>query len=679
MNVIVFRGEDGREVRAAAWEPGPASDVFIYLNGLESNHAWFAATAEGLRAGGAAVLGLDRRGSGMNAGLKPGCRAWLADIASCAAEARRRHPGARLHLVSLCFGAKLAAAFALRRGARLSSLVFISPGLATRVDLKPGGKIAAFLATVFSPGKTFPSPVADDSWFTEREEGLRFIASDPLRRRRIPAGDFVRGRRLDARLRLARRRFGIPCLVLFAERDRVVDKGVSRARLLRLARTPPLFVEYPGTAHCLPFEPGAPLSRDIGRWIGETGRPAALGARGGGRADGRARDSTSEKPGRSGKVLVLEADYQRLSQALERALEEFPRDWQGKSVLLKPNVICGLPPERQVTTDPRLVRAAADALLRRGARVVVGDNPGRPGYGENEASFRAAGILDAVPELYENIGLERERVRLPWAPELGVLSVSRAVLESDVVVSLPKFKTHQLTQLTGGVKNSFGFLVGGDKARLHRLGRTPRAFARVLVDVFLIRPPDLVIVDAVAGLQGEGPTGGDPRPGIDRLIVADDAVNADTVMAEMMGIDRTSVPVLEEAYARGLGQADFSRLDVRGSFIRLEDFKKASTYRRPLRNAGMSAVANRLLFGFLFSRRARLVVDAGACRSCGACQDGCPASPKAMVLAAGRDGRRLPRFNKASCIACYCCMEMCPHRAIDKATFLGRRIFRKIF
>jgi uncharacterized protein (DUF362 family)/alpha-beta hydrolase superfamily lysophospholipase/NAD-dependent dihydropyrimidine dehydrogenase PreA subunit len=671
MELVELKGRDGRTVRAALWPAEPVSEAVLILNGLESNHTWFASTARKLSGLRAAVLALDRRGSGLNQDLQAGLRPWLDDIAVCLDFLRRKYPEARVHLASLCFGAKLATVAALERREIPDSLIFISPGLKTRAGLPRDHKLETVLAGLFSPGRTYPSPVSDDRWFTRRPEGLDFIARDALRRKRIPAREFLIGWRLDLRRSLLgrRARLKVPALVLWAEGDRIVHKDKTRAVLERLWRGKLEAMAYPETDHCLFFEPDISLAEDIKRWTDRVRTRQAVGV--------LRRFSPVLKPaGR--KVLVLETDYERVAEAVERGLDEFPLAWTGRTVLVKPNVIAACPPEKHVTTHPRLVRAVTNSLLSRGAKVIVGDNPGRPGYGRNEECFRTSGILEAVPGHYRNIGLEQERVVLPWAPQLGELTVSRAVLEADLVVSLPKFKTHQLTQITGGLKNCYGYLVGGDKARLHRLGRTPRAFARVLADIYLIRPPDLVIMDAVTGMEGNGPTGPDLRPDIRRLIVADNAVNADTVMAEMMGFDRSAVPLLKEAYRRGLGEPDLEKLDILGSFIRPAHFKKPSTYRRPLKNALMNYLSNRFVFGFLFSRRARLVVDPQLCQSCGSCAEACPAAPKAVVMTEHR-GRRLPRFIRRDCRNCYCCMELCPHQAIDKATLGGRRIFKKIF
>jgi alpha-beta hydrolase superfamily lysophospholipase len=109
MEVIELGGRDGRTVRAAWWESGAASEAVLYLNGLESNHTWFAAIAEKLNGLGTAVLALDRRGSGLNQDLRAGLKVWLEDIGICLDFIRRKYPEARVHLASLCFGAKLAA------------------------------------------------------------------------------------------------------------------------------------------------------------------------------------------------------------------------------------------------------------------------------------------------------------------------------------------------------------------------------------------------------------------------------------------------------------------------------------------------------------------------------------------------------------------------------------------
>ena len=119
---------------------------------------------------------------------------------------------------------------------------------------------------------------------------------------------------------------------------------------------------------------------------------------------------------------------------------------------------------------------------------------------------------------------------------LPTVSVSRMVLEADVLISLPKFKTHGLTVITGAIKNSYGILPGAQKAKLHQAAGSPDRFHEAVVEVFRLRVPDLFILDAVVGMEGNGPASPDLRE-IGLILASDNAVALDSVMAFMVGCD----------------------------------------------------------------------------------------------------------------------------------------------
>ena len=174
-------------------------------------------------------------------------------------------------------------------------------------------------------------------------------------------------------------------------------------------------------------------------------------------------------------------------------------------MLVKPNVLRRSTPEEGIATHPAVLKAVVERLETMGPEaIVVGDNPGLMSYGDNEASFRQTGLMDAAKGYYRNIG--NEAVEVDFNPEFSdKVSISRAIRDADVLISLPKFKTHGLTVLTGGIKNSYGFLPGAQKARLHRLAGSPERFHDAIVEVFRLRVPDLIIVDAIVGMEGERP------------------------------------------------------------------------------------------------------------------------------------------------------------------------------
>lgn len=350
------------------------------------------------------------------------------------------------------------------------------------------------------------------------------------------------------------------------------------------------------------------------------------------------------------RVLIAPTTYAAIAEAVARAFSLFPVALAGKRVLIKPNALRAAAPEEGITTHPALLAAVVAKVEALGAReIVVGDNPGSDGAGQNEQVFRRSGLKAASGGHYRDIGGASRRVPtpLPYAP---TLELSEAVLDAEVVISLPKFKTHGLTILTGAVKNCFGYLTGRQKPRLHGLAGGAVRFQEMLVEVFRLRPPDLTLMDAVVGMEGEGPTGDELRE-IGLLLASDDAVALDTVMAVMMGCDPGKLPLLRRAAELGLGECALERIGIVGRLAPIPGF------RLPAGAEGFRLGAGILRDRFALREAMRPRVDPGRCTGCGACAAQCPA-------AALRQAERLPRLEARRCIACFCCQEICPEKAI---------------
>jgi uncharacterized protein (DUF362 family) len=139
---------------------------------------------------------------------------------------------------------------------------------------------------------------------------------------------------------------------------------------------------------------------------------------------------------------------------VDKAFDLFPISLEGKKVLLKPNVLRASEPSEGIVTNPALLRAVVERVEAGGpAEIIVGDNPGIFSYGANEEAFRVTGLMDASKGYYRNIGDEARKIDFnpAFAPSLNI---SQAVMEADVIISLPKFKTHGLTVVSGAIKNS---------------------------------------------------------------------------------------------------------------------------------------------------------------------------------------------------------------------------------
>ncbi|MGQ9778574.1 MAG: DUF362 domain-containing protein [Bacillota bacterium] len=329
----------------------------------------------------------------------------------------------------------------------------------------------------------------------------------------------------------------------------------------------------------------------------------------------------------------------------------------GGTVLFKPNLLAGEEPQRAVTTHPEVVRAAVKVLTPPGGRAVIGDSPG---VGSCRKVAEKAGIAAVARELGAELA---EFAEVAWtAPVDGRrFPVAREVTAADLLVNLPKLKTHRMMVLSGAVKNLFGCLVGLRKAGYHLECQGTEAFARLLLALAAAVSPGITIVDAVVAMDGPGPRHGRARP-VGLLVAGRDPLAVDFVLTEIVGLPYESVPHLRLAHEMGLAAADPNRRTIVGeSLARVRVFDFAP----PPRLRPNEFAAPRGLLGFIERRLLERPRIGENCRNCGICATVCPAG-------AIRTGRKRAAIDGKKCIKCYCCDEMCPYGAVDLVRgFLG--------
>ncbi|HEY3826788.1 MAG TPA: DUF362 domain-containing protein, partial [Bryobacteraceae bacterium] len=232
-------------------------------------------------------------------------------------------------------------------------------------------------------------------------------------------------------------------------------------------------------------------------------------------------------------------------------LRAFPLNVQGKSVLLKPNLVEALP--GPVNTNSTLVGAAARCFLRLGARsVVVGEGPGH--QRDTEWVISATRLTEQLSEGVRFVDLNRDElrhVRLGASyTGLGSLWLPITVLAADIVVSMPKIKTHHWAGVTLSLKNMFGVVpgqkYGWPKNLLHWHG-----INESILDICATVPIHFVIADGVIAMEGNGPLQGTARV-LRKVVLADDPVAADATCARLMGLDPARIEYIAEA-SRFLG------------------------------------------------------------------------------------------------------------------------------
>jgi len=323
----------------------------------------------------------------------------------------------------------------------------------------------------------------------------------------------------------------------------------------------------------------------------------------------------------------------------------------GDRVLIKPNLLKARPPEAAVTTHPEVVRAVIRLVQEQGGKALVGDSPG---MGDLKKVAERAGILDVVNEEGAQLEDLAEAVQVKNTGRFQHFEIARAAYEADVLINLPKLKTHGMTTLTGAVKNLFGCIPGKRKVQWHfNTGVNHELFMKMLLELYLLLKPRLTIMDAVVGMEGNGPGSGDPRY-IGALLAGTDAVSVDTVAAHLLGVNVDKLPLLRAARSQGTGETDLNNILLLGD--PLESFA-VEHFRLPPQTHlewPLPEWARRSLKNAFTTRP---VVNRDLCVQCGICQGHCPQG------AIEERGKRL-EIRYRDCIRCFCCQELCPQGAI---------------
>jgi len=355
------------------------------------------------------------------------------------------------------------------------------------------------------------------------------------------------------------------------------------------------------------------------------------------------------------------------SLALTGGLDKIVKAHQ--KVLLKVNMLNADPPEKAVTTHPAVLRAVIRAVKEVKGEILVGEAPGIA-YEDIEKAWQITGLKKvAEEEGAKVINFHKvETIDNSQNKEVPTLHLAGEVLGSDVVISLPKLKTHNFTLFTGAIKNLYGCIPGFHKKELHRLVPRPEDFARLMIDVFSAIKPDFAIMDGIVGMEGDGPAAGSPRE-IGAVLASQDLVALDAVASYIIGYDSFEVDSTRIATERGLGEGKLEKIEVKGaslSELKIKDYQLASNI-----NTLLKKMPGFILFAFRhlapWVSKIKPVIDKDSCTNCGVCIEHCPT--EAMKI-----GKDCPVIDIKRCIKCFCCQEFCLQRAVGiKYNWLARK------
>lgn len=221
----------------------------------------------------------------------------------------------------------------------------------------------------------------------------------------------------------------------------------------------------------------------------------------------------------------------------------------GDRVLLKPNLLTGARPGRECTTRPELIYCVTQIVQAAGGQPFLGDSPA---FGSALGVAKANGLVPLAEALNLPIVEFHGQRYQTVSEQFNHLRLSKEVMDADVVLNLPKVKSHLQLTLTLGVKNLFGCVPGKMKAWWHlEAGKSASRFGEMLVETARAIAPDLTILDGIVGHEGNGPSGGEPRF-LGLLAASRDVFALDRAVVDILSVDPLAVPTVVAAQRLGL-------------------------------------------------------------------------------------------------------------------------------
>jgi uncharacterized protein (DUF362 family) len=318
---------------------------------------------------------------------------------------------------------------------------------------------------------------------------------------------------------------------------------------------------------------------------------------------------------------------------------------KGERVLLKTNLLIPSDPEKAVVTHPAVVRAVAQAVFKTGAVPFIADSPsGQFTKRRLEKAYQKSGLTAIAKDLGIDLNYDTgvTKIEIPHGKKLKKTPLCDYALQADKIIALPKIKTHSYMIMTLATKIMYGIVPGLTKAKYHSMYFRRTAFADMLLDLLTVKKPDLIIMDGITGMEGDGPSGGTPvHLGV--LLATDDAIAMDLAVCTMLGIEPIRIPTLRQAKLRHLWPTQIQYPSLSPQDVRYTGFHLPS-----------GAVS--LMSGSKNHRQQPVPTE--KCTACGQCVEICP---KQAIQLIGR----CAVVDYSKCIACYCCHEVCPYDAIQ--------------
>ncbi len=369
------------------------------------------------------------------------------------------------------------------------------------------------------------------------------------------------------------------------------------------------------------------------------------------------------------KIGILNIrNYNSIPEAVVEAIKlienDLPFDFSNSSdILLKPNLLTA---KKDACTQPSFVEGVISYLKERKIsmdNVFLGDSPGQQGKNASYVA-RKVGLLEICEKNgIKIVDFEREVPvieSIEDAIQMKEFRIAKAIKDCDIIINLPRLKSHIEATITGAIKNYWGIIPGGLKAKYHLLGKNANQFGEVLIDNYswIVRNKQkrLTIYDLQEIMEGNMGPGGGSMVKWDLILVGTDELALDIVALEIGKVKIKKVPHIKNAIDRNLGVGDLDNIEIVG--MSLEDAKKQTPKFNVPGNSTTSFIS--YMSGHLAYKVIKKIPDLmkTKCVQCGQCAQNCPAE------AIEFEEHNYPIFSRKKCISCLCCMELCTENAI---------------
>jgi uncharacterized protein (DUF362 family)/Pyruvate/2-oxoacid:ferredoxin oxidoreductase delta subunit len=336
-------------------------------------------------------------------------------------------------------------------------------------------------------------------------------------------------------------------------------------------------------------------------------------------------------------------------------------DVKGKTVLVKPNILTDNDPSKCISTHPVVVEAMIRFLQSKGAIVMVGDSPAvhtQKFRGEKSGIFRVCETTGARWVDFMENPVEKTLRK-------GKIRVAGIVNQVDLIISLPKFKNHDLVYFTGAIKNTLGLVPGFNKAKQHALHQDRNKFGEFLVDLNEAVTPAYFLMDGIMGMEGPGPGNGFPVE-IGLLFGSTNPLILDMIASRIAGYEPLISPTSRAAFFRKKWLQ--SENDIIYDGPEINSIKKTGFKKIPVsttNNIALKFLIKRIKFLKKLERRPVFIHE--NCTGCQKCVNICPV--QAILPLPSTKTYIVLTDNK--CIRCFCCSEVCT----DNAVVIRRKFF----